>query len=430
LAIRQLVWFTDAMTTPTVDVFAAEAAAFLAANARPTAASNGPFVWGDGSDCVAIVEEKTPEQEAAQLAEAKEWAARRYDAGFGWIDGPVELGGRGLSAAHKQAYRSLEAGYDLPDPSVFTVGLGMVAPTIAVHAIPEVKAAYLPGLHRGDLIACQLFSEPGAGSDLAAVATKAARDGDEWVITGQKVWTSNAHLADIGEIICRTNPDAPKHKGLTAFVVDMRAPGVEVRPLRQMSGGTGFNEVFLTEVRVPDTHRLGDVNEGWGVALTTLMNERASISSGMGLGPGPGPFERLIALARHFDVLGDAVRRDELARLYVNNRVIGWSTARGLANMQAAGGIPGPELSILKLTGTQQLRRIADFVSAVLGPRLLADTGEWGTYAWGQLVTGVPGGRLGGGTDEVLRNITGERVLGLPKEPGIDAKTPFKDLPR
>jgi alkylation response protein AidB-like acyl-CoA dehydrogenase len=417
------------MTAPTIDELRAEARAFLDANAKRKDADDRPFTWGEGDDNVSIIEEKEPGQDEVELVEAKAWAAARWDAGFGWIDGPPEYGGRGLSTQHKQAYRALEAGYALPDQSFFTIGLGMVAPTVLTHATDEVKEAYLPALHRGDLLACQLFSEPGAGSDLASLATRAERDGDEWVITGQKVWTSNAHLADVGEIICRTDPDQPKHKGLTAFLVDMRAPGVEVVPLRQMTGGAGFNEVFFTEARVPDTHRLGDVNGGWGVTLTTLLNERASLGSGMGLGRGPGPFERLIALLRHFDATGDPVHRQRIAALYAQQRVSAWTLGRGMATMEA-GGLPGAELSILKLLGTSHLRAIGDFVAGVLGPRLVADTGEWGTFAWAQLVCGIPGGRLGGGTDEVLRNIIGERVLGLPKEPGIDSTTPFKDLAR
>lgn len=420
------VWL-DWKVTTTVQQLCEEAATFLAANARRRRSAG--FAWGEGDDNVSIIEERDPAQDAAELARAKAWAALRFDAGFGWIDGPRELGGRGLTAAHRQAYRTLESGYELPDQSYFTIGLGMVAPTIAAHGVPEIQRAYLGPLHRGDLIACQLFSEPGAGSDLASVSTKAVRDGAEWVITGQKVWTSNAHLADLGEIICRTDPDLPKHKGLTGFLVDMHAPGVEVRPLRQMTGGAGFNEVYLDEVRVADDHRLGDVNAGWGVALTTLSNERAAIGSGMGLGRGPGPFERLIALLRQFDADGDPGLRDELARLYGAERIAGWTLRRGAASA-ATGAPPGPELSILKLAGTQNLQAMSAFVSRVLGPRLVADTGEWGTFAWSKFVCGVPGGRLGGGTDEVLRNVIGERVLGLAKDPGIDARTPFRDMAR
>jgi len=407
--------------------FRAAALAFLDANAarKPDTA----FVWGEGDDDVSIIEERQPDEDAAELARSKEWAARRFDEGFGWIDGPEALGGRGLTAAHRQVYRSLESGYAVPDQSYFTIGLGMVAPTIAAHATGEVQQAYLKPLHRGDLVACQLFSEPGAGSDLAGLSTRATRDGDDWVVTGQKIWTSNAHLADLGEIICRTDFDQPKHKGLTGFIVDMHARGIQVRPLRQMTGGAGFNEVFFDEVRIPDSHRLGDVNAGWTVALTTLANERASLGSGMGLGRGPGPVERLIALARHFGRDRDPVVRDQLARMYTADRIGAWTLRRG---MEAArrGGPPGAELSVLKLAGTQNLERMARFVGTVLGPRLLADSGEWGTFAWSKFVCGVPGGHLGGGTDEVLRNILGERVLGLPKDLGIDARTPFSRLPR
>ena len=399
-----------------LDAFVDAARAFLDANATRKAEVEDEFRWGEGDDFVGIVEEGDPETERASLEAAREWAARRYDAGFGWIEGPPELGGAGLDAEFTRAYRSLESRYELPDQSIFTIGLGMVAPTIAAHAIPEVATAYLPGLHRGDVIACQLFSEPGAGSDLAAVSTRAERDGDSWIVSGQKVWTSNAHHAAIGEIICRTDPDAPKHAGMTAFVVDMSLPGVDVRPLRQMTGGAGFNEVFFDEVRIPDTHRLGEVGGGWGVALTTLMNERASIGSGMGLARGPGPFERLIALTRVMGKADDRVTRDELARLYVNSQVTALTGKRALAAIQA-GRLPGPEMSIIKLAGTLQLLATADFAARVLGPRLLADTGEWGTFAWTKLVCGAPGGRLGGGTDEILRNIIGERILGLPREP-------------
>jgi alkylation response protein AidB-like acyl-CoA dehydrogenase len=419
------------MSVPDLDEFRAEATAFLDARAGPAVAGadgDGPaFVWGAADERVAIVEENDPEQERAGLEVARRWVADRFDAGFGWIDGPAAYGGRGLSAEHARAYRELEQGYRTPDLSGFTVGFGMVGPTVLAHASEAVKRDLLPRLYRGDTLACQLFSEPGAGSDLASLATRAERDGDEWVITGQKVWTSGAHLADVGEVICRSDPDQPKHRGMTAFLVDMRAPGVEVRPLRQMTGGASFNEVFLTGARVPDTHRLGDVNGGWGVAVTTLMNERASIGGGMGLGPGPGPFERLIALVRHFGLAGDPLVRTRLAALYTSYRANSLTLQRGAAR-QRAGHPPGPELSTAKLAGTRYLADVADFVSEALGPRLLADTGEWGTFAWNQLVSGVPGARLGGGSDEVLRNVIAERALGLPKEPAVDRDVPFRDL--
>lgn len=416
------------MTDLTLDEFKAEATDFLEANAslKPEATE---FVWGEGSDDVALFEEISRDEEARLLVDAKAWLGKRATAGLHWISGPTELGGRGLPAAYANAYRSIESRYDVPKQGFFGIGLGMVAPTILAHGTPETHA-YLPKMWSGELVGCQLFSEPGAGSDLAGLTCKAERDGDEWVVTGQKVWTSGAHYSDIGEIICRTDPDLPKHKGLTGFVVDMHAPGVDVRPLRQMTGGAAFNEVFFNEVRVPDHHRLGDVNQGWTVALTTLMNERASIGGGGGGGGlGLASATRLIEMMRHYGVEENGVLRDELARLYTNFQVAKFTNMRAAERLKAT-GIPGPELSIGKLALTNNLTATAEFVAKVIGPRLIADSGEWGTYAWSTFVCGTPGMRIAGGSDETLRNIISERVLGMPKEPGIDSKSPFKDLPR
>jgi acyl-CoA dehydrogenase len=255
-----------------------------------------------------------------------------------------------------------------------------------------------------------------AGSDLAGLQTRAERDGDEWIINGQKVWTSGAQYSDIGEIICRTDPDVPKHKGLSGFIVDMRAPGVEVRPLRQMTGGASFNEVFFTDVRVPADHLLADANQGWTVALTTLMNERASIGGGGGGGGGVIGSGRLVEMLRHFNRDGDPIARQRLAEVFIHSKVSSYTTLRAMEKIKA-GQLPGPEMSIAKLSLTNNLRRVSDLVSLVLGPRLIADTGEWGTYAFAELVLGLPGMRVAGGTDEIMRNIVGERVLGLPKEP-------------
>ena len=413
--------------TTTIEEIHEEAMAFLDANAalKPPPAEQ---VWGEGGDDVALFEELSPEVEARLLGEAKTWLAKRAEAGLHWLTGPVELGGRGLTRAHEQAYRAIESRYAVPGQGFFGIGLGMVAPTIQAHGQPETLS-YLNDMYSGNIVGCQLFSEPGAGSDLAGLQCRAVRDGDEWLITGQKVWTSGAHYSDIGEIICRTDADQPKHRGLTGFVVDMHAPGVEVRPLRQMTGGAAFNEVFFDEVRVPDHHRLGDVNQGWTVALTTLMNERAAIGGGGGGGGmGLAGASRLIQMMEHFGVVDDPRLRDELARLYTGLQVARFTNQRAAANLKA-GGAPGPEMSIGKLALTANLAATAEFVARVLGPRLQADTGEWGTFAWGKFVCGVPGMRIAGGSDETLRNIIGERVLGLPKEPGIDTTSPFKDLP-
>ena len=343
-----------------------------------------------------MLPERTLEEELAELrGGAGVGPGSASTPGSAGSPGPSSYGGRGLPASYQRHYDALEATFDTPPMTAYGIGLGMVAPTILAHATPEVKERYLRALWRGDIVACQLFSEPGAGSDLAGLQTKAVRDGDEWLVTGQKVWTSGAHLSDIGEIICRTDPDAPKHRGLTGFVVDMHAPGVEVRPLRQMTGGASFNEVFFTEVRVPDSHRLGDVNGGWTVALTTLMNERAAIGGGTATGSGNMGTERLIELVRHQGRTDDPLVRQQVAEIFINGRVASYTNLRAMAKI-AAGQLPGPEMSIAKLSLTTNMRRMSDLLSSVLGPKLVADSGEWGTYAWAQFVLGVPGMRIAG----------------------------------
>jgi acyl-CoA dehydrogenase len=416
------------MADVSLEDFTEEVTAFFDANAKRKEAEDKPFVWGEGEDDIGLFEEVDREREKRELAEAQEWRAKRYDAGLGWITGPKEYGGRELTTAHDRVYAGIEPKYDIPRQNFFGIGLGMVASTILAHAQPHIRDRYLAKMYRGDIVGCQLFSEPGAGSDLASLQTRAERDGDEWILDGQKVWTSGAQYSDIGEIICRTDPDKPKHKGLTGFVVDMHAPGVDVRPLRQMTGGASFNEVFFTEVRVPDDHRLGDVNEGWTVALTTLMNERASIGAGStGGGLGIASSTRLIEMLRHFGLDQDPVYRQELMKLHVAFSVAKYNNQRAMDKIKS-GQLPGPEMSIAKLSLTQNMWQTAQFVSRVLGARIIADTGEWGTFSWEQFLLGVPGMRIAGGSDEVMRNIVAERVLGLPKDPGIDSKTAFKDL--
>jgi alkylation response protein AidB-like acyl-CoA dehydrogenase len=398
---------------PTPEQFEAEVRAFFEANAERRGEES--FVWGKGSDVVGLFPERTPAEEADDVAAARAWARTRFDAGFGWITGPPRYGGRGLPRPYQRVYDGVAKEYRTPSMSVYGIGLGMVAPTILAHAVDEVKDAYLLPMYRGDIVACQLFSEPGSGSDLASLQTRAVRDGDEWIVNGQKVWTSGAHLSDIGEIICRTDPEQPKHRGLTGFVVDMHAPGVEVRPLRQMTGGASFNEVFFTDVRIPDSHRLGEVNGGWTVALTTLMNERAAIGGGDG-GVGLPTTMRLVEAAKALGRSGDPLIRQQLASVIIHERVARYSNLRAMAKI-AVGQLPGPEMSLAKLSLTGNMVRTGELLSSLLGPALVADTGAWGTYAWAQFVLGVPGMRIAGGTDEVLRNIVGERVLGLPKDP-------------
>lgn len=400
-------------TNPSIEDFKAAATAFLETQFERR--SDEAFEWGKGDDRVGVLEEKSPDEEAMELAAAKAFKASEFDAGFGWITGPTEYGGSGLSAGHERAYQEISSQYGTPNQSMFGIGLGMVAPTILAHAIPEVRERYLRSMHRGDIVGCQLFSEPIAGSDLAGIQTKAVLDGDEWIVTGQKVWTSGAHYSDIGEIITRTDPQKPKHRGLTMLLVDMHAPGVEIRPLRQMTGGASFNEVFFDEVRVPTSHLLGDVDGGWSVALTTLMNERAAIGGGGG-GVGTMSMTRFIELAKFLGCSDDPITRQRLSDIYIRGSVARFTNLRAMAKIRL-GQLPGPEMSIAKLALTENMSLISQLLGEMLGARMIADTGEWGTYAWNEFVLGVPGMRIAGGTDEVMRNIVGERVLGLPKEP-------------
>jgi len=396
----------------TEEAFGEEAIRFLDANApKQVERRRG---WGEGSDRVGLFVERTPEEERAAVSESKAWRGKVFDAGFGWITGPARWGGRELPASYQRCWQALESRYDTPSQAIFGIGLGMIAPTIVAHGTDVVRDRYLRDLFAGRIVACQLFSEPVAGSDLAGLQTRAERDGDEWVVNGQKVWTSGAQYSDIGEIICRTDPDVPKHKGLTGFVLDMHAPGVEVRPLRQMTGGASFNEVFFTDVRIPDDHRLGDVNQGWGVALTTLMNERAAIGGG-GVGVAID-LPRLLEVVARTGRGDDPVVRQLVADTWINANVARYTNLRAMERTQQ-GGIPGPEMSIGKLALGYNLLRVARLLSAVLGPELVADSGRWGTFAWSQLVLGISGFRVAGGTEEIMKNIIGERVLGLPKEP-------------
>ncbi|MBA4863433.1 acyl-CoA dehydrogenase family protein [Streptomyces sp. PSKA54] len=396
--------------------FAAEVRRFLDAHAAK-APDRTAFTWGEGDDTMAYFSSLPPEEEREHVLRAREWQRIRYQNGFGWITGPPEYGGRGLTPVHDLLYDAIESEYDVADTGVLSVvGLGMIGPTILAHAQPHIKERWLPAMYRGDAIACQLFSEPGAGSDLASVATKAVREGDNWVLNGQKVWTSVAQHSEIGLALTRTNPDAPKHRGITAFLVPMDAPGVEVRPLRQMTGGADFNEVFLTDVRIPDDHRLGEVDGGWTVAMTTLMNERNTVGT-EGAGPVAAALspDHLSALMRATWTWDDRALRARLAELLVDAMATGYLNARAQRTLRA-GIAPGPERSVAKLMYGQNLTRAAHFVSECLGPRIIADTGQWGTYAWSELLLATPALRILGGTEEIMKNILAERVLGLPKE--------------
>ena len=400
---------------PTTEQFHAECDAFLQQRyeRRWTVESTG-FVWGQGSDEVVLYEDGRSPELVAEVASIRDWRADLFDNGLGWITGPTEFGGRGLSRSHQSVFDLAARSYVVPSNGLLTISIGMIAPTIMRHGDDRLRRRYVPALHRGDLIACQLFSEPGAGSDLASLATRAERYGDGWRLTGQKVWTSGAQFSDIGEIICRTGAGGT-HGDLTAFLVDMRAPGVTVRPLVQMTGAAAFNEVFLDDVWVSDEQRLGAVGDGWPVALTTLANERTAIGGeGFG-GSGLLRFERYVAMARAFGMERDPVVRQHLADSYASLRIAKYSRQRAAAR-RAGGAAPGPEGALDKISLGRNVERISDLLGRILGPQLVADGGEWGTYAWREVVLGVPGYHIAGGTDEILHNIIGERVLGLPKE--------------
>ena len=371
--------------------------------------------WGIGSDSVALFKNLSAEEERAHVNTLRAWQRTKQDAGFGSITWSQSYGGAELGAEYARGFLAVEEEFQTPEGhEAVTISLDLVGPTILSCGTDEQKDRYLRPLRRADEHWCQLFSEPGAGSDLASVVTKAERDGDGWRVTGQKVWTSGAQFADYGYILTLTDPQAPRHRGLTAFLIDMHSPGVEVRPLRQMSGGSSFNEVFLDGVWVADADRLGAVGGGWQVAITTLGFERV-VGSRL-TGGAPNFCDLLMLTARHLGRASDLIVRQGLAAVWADQK-IRWLITRRADAARQAGGVPGAEGSIGKLAMTEGLRRIADVASLILGPRLVADSGEWGTFSWSEFVCGVPGSRVAGGTDEVQRNIIAERVLGLPREP-------------
>jgi alkylation response protein AidB-like acyl-CoA dehydrogenase len=418
------------MANVDIDQFRKEARAWLEEHAELKRGDEpDEVVWGVGSDSTAIFHALSFADEQALVQRACDWQRIKYDAGYGAITWPERFGGAGLTPAHARAFRKEESAFETPGGhEVFGVTVSLVATTIQVHGTEAQQDRLIAPFLRTDELCSQLFSEPGAGSDLASLATRAVRDGDEWVLNGQKVWSSGAQFAQWGIAIVRTDPEVPKHKGLTAFMVPLDTPGVEVRPIRQMSGGSSFNEVFLTDARVPDALRLGAVGEGWRVALTTLGFERGGGGDGGGSSSG-GSWAQVIALANHLDRTTDARDRQALARLYTHQRLQQLNALRTAARARA-GQTPGPEGSTGRLMWTQGLTLMAEVVAGLLGPSLAADTGEWGTFAWTEHVTGAPGYRIAGGSEEIQRNIIGERVLQLPLEPRVDRDVAWKDVPR
>ncbi|MFF7214191.1 acyl-CoA dehydrogenase family protein [Streptomyces sp. NPDC008238] len=362
----------------------------------------------------------------------------RFDAGLAWVHYPEGLGGLGAPRAMQGVVDAELGAAGAPDnePRRIGIGLGMAAPTVLRYGTQEQKARFLRPLWTGEEVWCQLFSEPGAGSDLAGLRTRAVHDGDDWIVTGQKVWTSNAHNARWAILIARTDPDVPKHQGITYFVCDMTAPGVEVRPLRQITGEAEFNEVFLTDVRIPDAHRLGEVGDGWRVAQTTLMNERVAIG-GTALPREGGMIGTVAATWRERPGLRTPDLHDRLLRLWVDAEVTRLTGER--LRQQLALGAPGPEGSGMKLAFASLNQRISGLEVELLGEDGLR-YGDW-TMTRPEIVDfygrdagyrylRAKGNSIEGGTSEILRNIISERVLGLPSEPRTDKDVPWKDLPR
>jgi len=377
----------------------------------------------------AVFQNITEDAERALLDTVRAYRRQRFDAGYGALALPAEIGGAGLSMRHVVAFTAEEQAFDTPPSTeLISVTTGLVGPTIATFGTPDQRERFATAFLRSDLLCCQLFSEPGAGSDLAAVATRAVPTEDGgWVIDGQKVWSSGARFADYGLLLARTDPDVAKQAGLTMFLVPMDAAGVEVRPIRQMSGASSFNEVFVSDLRLGDDLRVGDIGDGWRVANATLGFERTA--SGQGSRRKGGSFDDLLALARRLGKASDPVVRQQLADVYIRTQLRTATTDR-VAHAAAAGTSPGPAASIGKLVASQNLTRIGEVASSLLGARIAADTGEPETFAWTEHLLGAPGYRLAGGTDEVQRSIIGERVLGLPREPRVDKGVPYSKLPR
>ena len=394
----------DFSDTPTEAAFRADVRAFLAANA-------------------ALKSSGAPRPDSLEASRA--WQATKARAGFAGLTWPKEWGGQGRSAIEQVIYAQEEAQYVTP-PDVFAIGLGMCVPTLCVYGGQAQRDRFAPPALRGEEIWCQLFSEPAAGSDVAGLRTRAVRDGDDWVINGQKVWTSGAQFADYGIIVTRSDPNVPKHKGLTFFFLDMRSPGIEVRPIRQMSGGSSFNEVYFTDVRVPDAQRLGAVGDGWRVSLTTLMNERLAV------GDAPAPdFKEIFEFARTIDgadgpAIRDGAVRERLADWYVQAQGLKYTKFRTMTAL-SRGQTAGPEASIAKLVSASKLQDIASFGVDLMGAAGAADH-PMGRQFQDAFLTS-PGLRIAGGTDEILRNIIAERVLGLPADVRVDKEAAFRDLP-
>jgi len=405
--------FTD---SPEEAAYRAKARAWLEQNA-PAFASTAPS--GPLED----------DESAADMARAKGWQAKKASAGYAQITWPKEWGGGGGTPIESVIFSQEEAKFGVA-AGYFAIGLGMCVPTVMAFANDEVKNRFVGPALRGEEIWCQLFSEPSGGSDVAAARTRAVRDGDDWIVNGQKVWTSGAHYSDFGIVVVRTDPDVPKHKGLTMFWLDMKSPGIEVRPIHQMSGGRNFNEVYFTDVRIPDSQRLGAVGDGWKVSLVTLMNERLAVGGGTGL-----DYSVIMKLARELQTengsaLSEQSFREKLADWYVQSEGLKYTRFRTMTAL-SRGQTPGPESSIGKIIAANQLQDLANSAVELEDQFGIIDDPAVAPLkaAFQSGLLSAPGLRIAGGTDEILKNIIAERVLGLPGDIRVDKDVPFKDMP-
>jgi acyl-CoA dehydrogenase len=390
--------------------FAAAAIDFLQAHYPQRADSD--FTWGVGNEPLTLFHETSDEQERAEADAARRWQKIRWEAGFGWISGSAEFGGRGLTSDYDALYRQIEAAFDVPDLGLLRIGIGTVGSAIVANGSDEQITRYAVPIYRGDVIACQLFSEPAAGSDLAGVRTRAVRSTAGWEVTGQKVWTSNAQVADIGLALVRTDPDAPKHRGLTMMVVPMNAGGVDVRPLRQMTGGASFCEVFLDGVEVPDSAVVGGVGAGWKVATNALAGERKAVGDRT-----HEVNDRALRILGELAVgsgrIADPLVRQEWSKVYTQLRIARFQQQRIRSLPEAE--LSGAERAIDKLLVASNMRKLGELAATILGQELTVDSGQWGTFAWNKWIMGALGYRIAGGTEEILKTLLAERVLVLPK---------------
>jgi alkylation response protein AidB-like acyl-CoA dehydrogenase len=358
---------------------------------------------------------------------AKEWQKKKYDAGWAMLHWPKEYGGIAASPIERIIWSEEESKFNVPR-GIFEIGLGMCGPVMMEYATEEQKERYLPAMAEGKEIWCQLFSEPSAGSDVAGLRSKAVQDGDNWIINGQKVWTSGAHFCDFGILVVRHDPNLEKHKGMTFFFVDMKSPGIEVKPIKQITGGSSFNEVYFTDVVIPDSQRLGAIGDGWKVAITTLMNERLAVGDANG-----ADVKEAFNWAKSQDDCGESLIKNRATR----ESIADWyCEANGLKNTKlrtmsalSKGETPGPEASITKIVSANKLQDIGNFGIDSLDMAGMLKTEDNEVQSFQNAWLGAPGLRIAGGTDEILKNIISERVLGLPQDKRSDKGMPFKDIP-